>query len=722
MKQLRLQICIAAVLGFNIVASACIISGDSPHEYSIYYVSDNQQRGIPQMFHSKDCSHLNLKAWADLTSFKGDLCEIEKVVYKYSVEDLLNLYRYGNLPDWDLHNKWVEKWSSHNPYAEFLLLAKQCEVARAEQADPWYYPADRQHGFATFEELLEHLDSVEENIKKHSANDIDALQDRFCLQRIRLLFTIGRYDECINVWNDYAAHLPQKNIMRTMIEDYVAGAYYHIGDTITAKKMYIESGNYAEIANLLYQSDKCWANVIKEIYDINPDCAELVAGFMQEDLSWLNPGKLQKYYIVMKYITDTKRSKDMAIWYYTKAFIEDQFGYSRTAMNTITLAERCKTTEFMRRNIRLLRMYLDAKMMPVNDNYEHKLYTDLCWLDTLIRNNITQNIRSLLLKEENLQEYSGFYSWHKMQYCYSFYYYNDIMRKIIICEAAPRLINAGRKIRALQLYNYADNILFKLTVPQASHCFFNYFFGGLYHHSTGKEIEAYIHHTLHPKSKLDQLLNNGSYIDTDYFYDIAGTVYLREQNYTKALECLSKVSTGYQKRLHTAEYMKHDPFDVNMTYSVEAKLNYKFNFAQEMCSLQKIMNDNNIDVNRRANAKLRFAIGLRNSYFYCWPLTQYSYGLASYAQSFENWMNCNRKKTILKTYNNLRNEALAMFNDDEAAAAAQYQQMNTLTVIRQYPKTKTAEYIREHCDTYYDYHDNYFTDLNNAPYYHCIEK
>ena len=37
-------------------------------------------------------------------------------------------------------------------------------------------------------------------------------------------------------------------------------------------------------------------------------------------------------------------------------------------------------------------------------------------------------------------------------------------------------------------------------------------------------------------------------------------------------------------------------------------------------------------------------------------------------------------------------------------------------------ETKTAEYIREHCDTYYDYHDNYFTDLNNAPYYHCIEK
>ena len=67
-------------------------------------------------------------------------------------------------------------------------------------------------------------------------------------------------------------------------------------------------------------------------------------------------------------------------------------------------------------------------------------------------------------------------------------------------------------------------------------------------------------------------------------------------------------------------------------------------------------------------------------------------------------MNPEREVAVLRRYKELKNEAFAMFDDDEVAAAAHFKFRNNRTVVRQYPKTHTAAYIREHCDTYYDYH------------------
>ena len=709
MKPKRLLICIAILLGTNAAVYACYTFGDSPRDYNIYRICDKPMREHGVLYYSPDYKQRNLEAWADMCWYKGDLYEIEKVVYKYSLDELLALYETGKLPDWDSHNQWVKNCPPHHIYAEYLVIAKQCEVARAAMTDPWYYPADKRHGFTTLDALYAHINDVMDTIRKNSYYGDVILEDRFNLQRTRLLFSLGKYRECIKLWKDYAHHLPDNNVMKSMIKDYVAGAYCHLGDTVTAKKMYLELGNYWEVARLSHDTDGCWAYAIKAIYDIEPDCNDLVTYNMQADLehyfTWceLDTQVVKKYYDVMCYITRTHRSKDMALWYYTKAYVEDKLGYCNAAAKSIAAAERCRTTEYLHRNIRLFRMYIDAKTQPINDAYENKLYNDLCWADTLIKNNISREVRSLLMEEE-----ADVYKWHRMWSGMSFYYYNDIMRKVIIGEAAPRFMEAGRKTRAAQLNNYADNVLFKQVVPQASHCFLNYFFSRLYNDFSGKEIEAYIKRALHPISGFDCLLNSGSYIDTDYLYDIAGTVYLREQNYPKALECLSKVSNTYQGRLNTAEYMNTDPFCADMyagsLWGEHPFSDYKYNFAREMCSLEQVMNDWKIDINRRASAKLRYAIGLRNSYFRSWPLTQYGKGRPTHVASYREWMNTEREDAILRRYNQIKNEAFAMFDDDEAAAAAHYKLRNNLTIVRQYPKTQTAQYVRSHCDTYFDYH------------------
>ena len=708
MKLKKSTICIAVLLGFSVAVMACAYGGDSPQNYNIYRVCDKPARETGHYYYNPNYKERNLEAWAKETQFSGDVYDIEKIVYKYSVSEMLDLIEDGKIAAWDNRNAWITCCQS--TYAgQYLVIAKQCEEIRATQNDPWYYPADRRQRFTTLEALLKRIDDIETETRRGRWGNMFPFEDRYNLQRTRIYFSLGRYDDCIRLWINYACNLPEDNVIKSMIKDYVAGAYSRLGDTETAKRLFLELGNFEELARLSHAQDGCWAYAVKAIYNIEPDCNDLVAYNMQAELEqyyiWkeLDPIKLKKYYDVMCYIVRTHRSKDMAIWYYTKAYLEDKLGFPNMAANTIAIAEKCKTTDYMRNNIRLYRMYLDAKTLPVNQAYEKKLYADMCWLDTLVRNNTTQEIRDFLIKEHD--SYKG---WHQLQYNYSFFYYHDMMRKIILGEAAPKLTQAGRKTLALHLYNYADNMLLQQVVPEDSHCFDNYFFSAIYHDCSGKDIEAYITRTLHPSSQFERLLNKGSYLDYDYLYDIAGTVYLREQNYPKALECLSRVSNTYQARLHTAPNMNQDPFCADMftgyMWGQHPYMDYKYNFAREMCSLEQVMNNPKIDINRRATAQLRYAIGMRNSYFLAWPLTQYSYGTPSFAQSFKPWINSKRENAILQKYKALRTAAFAMFTDDESAAAAHYKFKNTYTVVTQYPHTHTAKYVREHCDTYYDYH------------------
>lgn len=724
MKTQKLIVFTLAIWCINTTCLACIYFGDSPQNYTLYNVLEKSKRGEVSYYYNPNYKERNLELWKSMAEhYREDyeLSEIENGVYKYSLDELSKLYNNREVPEWDKNNRWVQ---SVNRFAlKYLLVAKQCEVARAWITDPWYYPSSKQAGFSTLEDILVEIDKEEhqlqeKNDEQYSYHDeYIHLSYRYALQRTRIYFSLGRYDDCIKLWNDYAVKLPDDNLMKTMIKDYVAGAYCHIGDTITAKRMYFEQGNYWEIARLTKSKYSSLAKVIKAMYDIEPNCNDIAAFYMQADLVDMymreeeDITKLNEYYDVMCYITRTNRSRDMGIWYYTKAYLEYKLNKNTAAVKTITKAENLKTNTYIHNNIRLLRMYLNAITLPATQNYENRLYNDLCWLDTLIRNNITPDVRNLLLDEE-----ASAYHWHKMWYNYSFYYYNDMMRKIVLGAAAPRLLAAGKKTRALQLYNYADNMLLQEVIESPSLCFKNYFFSAMYHDCTGAEIETYIARTQSPQDKFDQLLNKGSLLNTNYLYDIAGTVYLCEQNYKKAAACLNKVSRDYQKQLHTAGYMNVDPFSgVKFTnaYYDYASLSksyymkytdYKFDFAQEMCNLQRVMDDPQIDINRRATAQLRYAIGLRNSYFVAWPLTQYSQGCPSFAESYREWMNSEREDEIIAKYDKLITGAMKMFTNDEAAADAHYLLLNTYTLVTNYPNTQAAKFIKGRCDTYYDYH------------------
>ena len=78
-----------------------------------------------------------------------------------------------------------------------------------------------------------------------------------------------------------------------------------------------------------------------------------------------------------------------------------------------------------------------------------------------------------------------------------------------------------------------------------------------------------------------------------------------------------------------------------------------------------------------------------------------------FTYAYESWLTTQRKKQVLARSKRLRKEAYSLYTNDEARAAAELRCLNTYTVITKYPNTAAAEYVRSHCDTYYDYHPEY---------------
>lgn len=703
-------------LSNSIASIACSYFGDSPKNYKYYRVSE--QTGMPR-FTQPSYVQRNILSWQKQSAgrnFTYPLEDIKRVVYHYSIEDMMGIVYHDRIPHHDPYNGFAVWLTQRTLYAKVLLIAKQVENARAEQNDPWYYPSARGEGFHTLEQLLDEIETEERRYTVES-EDTRYYLHRYMLQRIRILFSLGKYEECIHLWISNIQNWPEEDLMRTMIKDYIAGAYAHAGDTSTAQEMYLEQGNLWALADLAQANGSGdYAILIRAVYDVNPDCAELIAPALQYELQNIGQDyfdcekertKCAKYYDLMKYIISSHRSKDMALWYYTAAFLEDRLGQSQQAAQTIRLAANCATTPYMQTNIHYMRIYLDAKTKPYNAAYEQQLLTDIKWMDNQVRKNLPD-------MKQNWREYSCWDVWMNFSNiyanpdAYSIYYSYNILRKIILGVMASRMKEVGKQILSIELTNYADNLLFTLIDPDKRHCFFNDCFMAM-DTIPATTVEQYAQCALNPHSELERLLAKGSYRDKDYLYDIVGTLYLREGNYKKAMENLSKVSPKYQFRLNTNYNLcAHDPFGISTGADREGQLlDCKYNFASQMYALEQIFNNPQIDPNRRADAMLNYTIGYERSFLASWGLTQYGQGQPVFTYAYESWLTTQRKKQVLARSKRLRKEAYSLYTNDEARAAAELRCLNTYTVITKYPNTAAAEYVRSHCDTYYDYHPEY---------------
>ncbi|MGN0091940.1 MAG: hypothetical protein ACI35M_02600, partial [Alistipes sp.] len=593
MKYLK-YICISiTALCFANESLACWEPWYTANGYYMYRVKDVKPEPVLKVDANYPSSGRNCKAWQALTSKSIPLEDIYQVVYTMTLEEFEAVYDKKEITYKNRFTEWITK--KDTAILDFLLLAKTNEYIRLTRNSRWYYPSMKIGARMTIEEVVD---------KSLQAKDA-RLRDRYLLQAVRALYTLSRYTECVDLWNSEVSLWPENNLMRQLIRPYVAGAEFHVNITSTEKAIdyFAQIG---DVRSMLYCAGRggellslSTIDALDLVCQYAPNIG-YVAETLQSFVHSLEPTgeyaekepfeettEVAKLYALCLKMGENKECDNPAMWYYTAAFLENLRGDMNKASYLLGLAEKSKSSEFISESVKVMRMYLDAKTQPYNSAYESRLFAQLKWLDSKIVKCIDDDVRT-----ETACGYKLFCN-------RSYYYWNDMMRRILLAEICPRMVKGGNYTRALQLANMADNRLLGVVNRRArydcygrvsgfytisqyrysgnfnGHDYRNYFFEMI--DSLGVNVAIkYVQNVQKPKSDFDRYLNSRGYTGGDYLNDIVGTQCLRNMRYKEAVAYLGKVSAAYKNHLNVS--MRFDPFSIEQK-KIKPVAEFRYDFA-----------------------------------------------------------------------------------------------------------------------------------------------
>ncbi|MBR5067819.1 MAG: hypothetical protein IKX25_00295 [Bacteroidales bacterium] len=660
-----------------------------------------------QMLHRKvDYKADNLLLWQQQTSPDILLDDIERIVYRTD-EDYLMRVREHPEPS-DGQNNTFMRWilaQHRTDILDFLILAKQSEKVRFSMNDPWYYDVKDGYHYRVLEEVVEQC-------RQYTSGP---LLGRYALQMVRALCTLRQYQACADYWDAIRGKLGNDAVAK-MTELRAAAALYKVGRSDEAFSIYARHGDVASIRAV---KGGQVGDELTFVYNLDPNSPYL-EGELQKWLLYFGTYRASDlrpngyYSSYEKYISlrdlahravKEKKSRQLAMWYYVLAALYDMNGESRKAMQYLAQGQRYPKDPYLRDTYHVLRIWLDAQTSTYDEAYELRLLNDLRWLAAKIKREATPE---LCRKLDEYNDKTGCCEdgcWEIYQCVSNTFYWNDALRRILFKVVCPRMHEAGRYVREIQLANMAENLLVQ---PRG-------YSGEMFmimDRLSYADTRAYYMRIHQPEDDFDRFLNNRSKTDRYFWYDVLATKCLRERRYATACYYLRKLPLSFQQTLNVYPYMTRDPFSYDMQiFPHDASLapDYKLHFAEAMMRYQNDMRHHR-DPNKRADAKIQYALGLRNSVHRCWFLTRHSSSCDhAYIQgllpeiAYVEDSTIYRHKQYIELSEKLIQEAIRTYTDKEQAAQQLRRLLRFQRIMDSYGETATAHDIRAHCDKWRDY-------------------
>lgn len=649
----------------------------------------------------------NLLLWQKLTSPEIPLEDIEKAVYKDSWDIVHEQTGYPKKPTKNLFYTYLKN-SNDRELTDFLLAAKNLEEKREIQNSPWYYPSSR-NDWEENEWLYQFID----NCKSYKGSK---MKDRYGLQIVRAYFTARDYETCINFYEDYFSAYPDTNLFKKMSMSYIAGCWERLGNYDKAFEIYAKAGDFNAIAS---------QKGVEYMADLNPDnvlLMEYIEKCAKDSIKFCN---LEP--VALK-VLKQRKTKYPADWEFILAYLYGEHkGDYKTASKHIRNA---LNSRFSNEGIKDYARAYRAKIDAANYNTAN-LLSDLRWFERKI---------NLLTPESS--------SW------------NCRLQNIVYVDWIPNLWRGEDYTTAIFLCGYADYLLLSEQKLDS------------YHYSPNESWESKENLTLDEMRTNDKLWNTEDYSnftfqlmgslrsdqlinvknnlssnlplwkflskyirrDNPYWNELIGTLALREENYDKAMTYLARVPIEYQKtmNIYKDRSLNRDPF---FAYSNRWEVfesgdyhwenerrtqrvilstmdNAKYNFAKQMAEYKRQMQYAKTS-DERGLARIRYAVGRRNSFEECWALTQYWRGWVDRFTPNLTYWDCrdeNYKYDFVYDYEDLvgHNSTWDIYVEefdkgynmlsDEAKAEVEYMLGNLKTVIKQFPDTKIAGFVKTSCD------------------------
>lgn len=624
----------------------------------------------------------NLRLWQGLTSESIPLADIEQAVYRNPA------WNPGRDPGENRFYIYLKNTSDYE-ITDFLQIAKELEKRREEMNSPWYYPQDRQY----FGAMAEYGDIIE----RCRLYDGDRLKDRYALQVSRALFASRRYADCIEYVDSAFAAFPADNLMRRMAERYSAGCWSRLGSVERADSMFAATGDIWSIHG---------HDPVEYMAECNPGAPQLMEYVRENAADTLF--MLRMVPMARRLLADSRVS-DKGDWNFMLAYVYNEFDDdARQARKYIDRAlEQGFSSDELRDLARAYKMKLDART-----GNTHTLLADLRWMESKIdplNADATEWVRRC--------------------------------RNIVYADWVPRLWKSGDYSTAILLCAYADNLepqglvevypddvgwcgyyrpSVKMNISQLrdSERYFNTLDYSCLSFQMGGSLSsarlASVYGRMMSRTPLYDFLRRKARTDSDYYYELIGTVALREENYGRAVSYLSRVSLRYLKTMNIGCYLTRNPFSLEPTEWNVADA--KLEFARRMLRYRRTM-ERGRTADERGMARLMYAIGRRNSFGHCWALTQYWQGeyVGLFYPALQYWFDDFVDNNYGFLYDHDIEEdhrkdediyareveaALAMLATDEARAEAEYMLGNLKTVIKRYGNTATADRIKTTCDNW----------------------
>lgn len=654
----------------------------------------------------------NLRLWQRLTSGRIPLADIEQAVYRDSRDELI--YRTGP----GSHNAENQFYIYINNISDvelidLLITAKEMEERRRDAASPWYYPADRN--------VTRETGDFSDIVKECEAYRGSRLRDRYGLQAVRALFASRCYGECVEYYDSVFALVPNDNLMKRMAARYVAGCWSRMGHVERADTMFALAGDILSLS-----AD----DPVGFMAAVNPDAPQL----MDYVRYWADDSaRMAAVVPVALRLASDPKVRYRGDWEYMLAYFSNR--YAADARSAIRYISSALSHDFSNPGLkdlaRAYRMKLDAQR-----GNRSRLFADLKWIEE---------------KCDLLNPDAGEWVGILQNIVYAdlvpqFWKGQDYATSIMLCAYADNIGDYGRRIVDWEYDEASDLQMVEMSMDEmrASERLANILdyrtlsfqmMGSL---TSGELINVYSR--MKSSTPLYDFLRRKMRTDDDFYHELIGTLALREENYSRAVNYFSRVRPSYYRtmNIYKGGYLARDPFAAYPTrwrierygdsewetetrgecHNLPSGDNAKLNFARRMLAYSREMKSAPTR-DRRAMARLMYAIGRRNSMEECWALTQYWRGsyVGLFAPYLDYWHdngnfydhNYGFLYDYDETYGHRYTEAvyekeikaaMRMFTTDEARAGAEYILGNVRTVIMRYGSTSVADRVRTSCDNW----------------------
>lgn len=679
-----------------------IVENLSPYNDGLYPFNQIiEDRSVSEDYFREE----NIKLWRMQTGTRLTDGEIRRFVYNLSA------------PGLKAERKACIDGLGEEAY-RFLLFAKQCEVKRAEMNDPWYYPAKD-------DPVIESLENIAERGMKVQTGD--KFLNRYVLQSLRALIAIHKDSMAVALWEKMRGRMDD-NVIKLMAERHAAMAYRRTGKMSTAIEIYARIGDIKSLNLCTDNQLQIWDAIYKEnpnspfVIDLMQDLLMIIDHCSTDEENdesrdkWAGDKDLDEMRDMAlrfaRLAVDDKRIKNKAMWYYAAAALLHTEGDNASALYYLDRGKaHCSPNSFIRRSMRVLRMYIEAKTSPLNPTYMSRLARDMSWLSSLARRHITPSLKRKLTPhtivyvwgDGDVTKYTpGVYITNKM-YC------SDAINRILAGVLAPRLWNEGKETDAILMANMGEFWLLKNVMGRA-------------HSPNEPNHDGFTDHTnamtrltdkcpadvlvdvykrlMHPKSAMDNLVRLNGLADRSFWCDMIGTRFISEHRYREAVMWLSRSDASFQKNSTTWQWFDRDPFcmklgDVTVRrHKIKRTPTYKLDYARRMEQLQRQMRYSK-SADKRGVAMVLYGVGLRNQSDWCWALSRHGDLYDMHGELIDY---TGSKAMIDKGLSTIRNKELKAFY------------LHALTrnkeVMDLCPNTKIAKKLRARCDVWRDYQIN----------------